>query len=161
VGEISDDVPPATDSSGAASRKPARVPVPPRAAQQWRGQRLGLPESGPSSLAPASRRIGGFAVDILLAGLVAALFTTPDLPRNWSLLAFVIEYFGFVLLFGQTPGMRLRGMRVIRVDRPARIGVGGALVRTLALAVLVPALIWDADGRGLHDRLSRTAVVLA
>jgi uncharacterized RDD family membrane protein YckC len=161
VGEISDDVPPAPDSSGASGRRPGPDAVPASAAEEWRGQRLGLPEAGPGSLAPAGRRIGGFVVDIVLAGLVAALFTAPDLPRNWSLLAFVVEYFGFVLLFGQTPGMRLRGMRVVRVDRPARIGAGAALVRTVALALLVPALIWDADGRGLHDRLSRTAVVLA
>jgi uncharacterized RDD family membrane protein YckC len=145
VGQISDDVPPAAESSG----------------RGWRGARLGLPETGPNSVATPGRRIGGFGVDIVLAGLVAALFTAPALPRNWSVLAFVVEYFGFVLLFGQTPGMRLLGLRVIRVDRPARIGPGAALLRTLALTVLIPALIWDADGRGLHDRISRTAVVQA
>jgi len=29
------------------------------------------------------------------------------------------------------------------------------------LALLVPALIWDADGRGVHDRLTGTAVIRA
>jgi hypothetical protein len=31
--------------------------------------------------------------------------------------------------------------------------------RTLLLFLLVPALIYDRNGRGLHDRLTDTAVV--
>jgi uncharacterized RDD family membrane protein YckC len=34
-----------------------------------------------------------------------------------------------------------------------------ALVRTILLMLLIPAVIWDRDQRGLHDRLARTAVV--
>jgi hypothetical protein len=35
------------------------------------------------------------------------------------------------------------------------------LVRTVLLMLLVPAVIWDRDGRGLHDRLTESAVVRA
>jgi uncharacterized RDD family membrane protein YckC len=35
------------------------------------------------------------------------------------------------------------------------------LVRTVLLFLLVPAVVFDRDGRGLHDRLSDTAVVRA
>jgi len=90
---------------------------------------------------------------------VASLFTAPELPRNWSLVAFLAEYVVFGAAFGQTPGMRLFGLRLIRVDRPARVGVPRILVRTSLLVLLVPALVWDADGRGLHERFSQTAVV--
>ena len=57
--------------------------------------------------------------------------------------------------------MNLFGIRVIRVDRPTRVTVLDAAVRTILLLLLVPAFIWDKDGRGLHDRVTRTAVVLA
>ena len=126
-----------------------------------RGRRLGLPESGPGSLAPGGHRLGAFLADIALSALVAGLFTAPELPRNWSLVAFLAEYLVFGAAFGQTPGMRLLGLRLVRVDRPARVGPIRVVARTLLLALLVPALIWDADGRGLHDRFTQTAVVRA
>jgi uncharacterized RDD family membrane protein YckC len=127
--------------------------------QEWRGQQLGLPADGPASLAPPGPRFGALVVDALLAGLVAAFFTVPEAPRNWSVLAFLIEYTFFVAAFGQTPGMRVVGLRVIRVDRPARITPLQAVIRAVLLALLIPALFWDRDQRGLHDRLSSTAVV--
>ena len=42
-----------------------------------------------------------------------------------------------------------------------RIDLGRALVRTALLCLLVPAVVFDRDGRGLHDRLTDTAVVRA
>jgi len=128
-------------------------------ARTWRGQRLGLPASGPGSLAEYGPRLGAFIADIVLSALVAGLFTAPELPRNWSLVAFLAEYVVFGALFGQTPGMRLFGLRLVRVDRPARIGPLRVVARTALLALLVPALIWDADGRGLHERFTQSAVV--
>jgi uncharacterized RDD family membrane protein YckC len=130
-------------------------------AGSWRGRRLGLPPAGPGSLAEYGPRLAAFGIDIVLSALVAGLFTAPDLPRSWSLVAFAAEYVVFGAVFGQTPGMRLVGLRLVRVDRPARVGVVRAVVRTGMLVLLVPALIWDADGRGLHERFSQTAVVRA
>jgi hypothetical protein len=34
------------------------------------------------------------------------------------------------------------------------------LLRTVLMCLAVPALIWDRDGRGLHDRTARCVVVL-
>ena len=118
-----------------------------------------LPEAGPGSLAPAGPRLGGFLVDVVLSALIATLFTAPDLPRNRSLLVFAVLYFGFTVLVGQTPGMRLVKLRVVRLDRRGPVGVWRAAVRTLGVILLVPALIRDRDGRALHDRLTQTAVV--
>ena len=121
----------------------------------------GLPETGPGSLAPAGPRLGAFLVDVVLSGLVATLFTAPDLPRNRSLLVFAVLYFGFTVLVGQTPGMRVVRLRVVRLDRQAPVGVWRAAVRTLGVILLVPPLLRDRDGRGVHDRLTQTAVVRA
>jgi uncharacterized RDD family membrane protein YckC len=119
----------------------------------------GLPDSGPGSIAPAAPRLGAFLIDVVLSSVVALLFTAPELPRNRSLLVFAVLYFGFTVLVGQTPGMRLLKLRVVRTDRPATVGLWRAAVRTAGVILLVPALLRSADGRGLHDRLTQTAVI--
>jgi uncharacterized RDD family membrane protein YckC len=126
-----------------------------------RGRRLGLPAGGPGSLAPLTARVVAFAVDALASALVAGLFTAPALPKNWSLLAFFCEYSFFTATFGQTPGMRLARVGVVRADGSGRVGLGRAVVRTVLLMAVVPALIWDADRRGLHDRATDTVTVRA
>jgi hypothetical protein len=149
----------AAGAGGAAPGAGRAAPGAGGAAPGWRGSRLGLPTDGPGSLASAGQRFAGFAADVLLSALVAGLFTAPALPRDWSLVAFAAEYLVFTVAFGQTAGMRLVGLRVIRLDRPARLDPLRAALRTLLLVLLVPVLIWDADGRCLHDRFSQTAVV--
>ena len=39
------------------------------------------------------------------------------------------------------------------------VGFGRALVRGLLIALVIPPLFTDTDLRGLHDRLTNTAVV--
>jgi uncharacterized RDD family membrane protein YckC len=121
----------------------------------------GPPETGPGSIAPLAPRLGAFLIDILLSSVVALLFTAPELPRNRSLLVFAVLYFGFTVLVGQTPGMRLLKLRVVRTDRPAPVGLWRSAVRTVGVILLVPAVLRSADGRSLHDRLTQTAVVRA
>jgi uncharacterized RDD family membrane protein YckC len=123
--------------------------------------RVDLPESGPGSVAPAGPRLAAFLVDVIMSALVAGLFTAPELPRNRSLLVFVVAYFVFTVLVQQTPGMRLLKLRVARVDRPAPVGVWRAVVRTVGVVLLVPVLLRDRHGRSLHDRITQTAVVRA
>jgi len=157
-------------SGPAAAGEGSRDTAPP-------GARLGLPEDGPGSLAPSGRRVLAYLVDALASALVASAFTAPELPRNWSLLVFVVEYVVLLTLAGQTVGMRLLGLRVARVGArvgatrgggpggagagSAGIGVPRALARTALLVLLVPALVTDRDGRGLHDRAAGVAVVRA
>jgi uncharacterized RDD family membrane protein YckC len=49
-------------------------------------------------------------------------------------------------------------MRVVPL-KPAWIGVWRPIVRTVLLALFVPALITDRDRRGIHDRLAGTVLV--
>jgi uncharacterized RDD family membrane protein YckC len=124
-----------------------------------RGASLGLPPEGPGSLATFTSRAGAFVVDAIAAALVAGLFTAPELPGNWSLLSFGLVTVVTLVLFGQTPGMRLLGLRLAHPRPGARLAVWRAVVRTALLMLLLPALVVDADGRGLHERLTDTAVV--
>jgi uncharacterized RDD family membrane protein YckC len=138
--------------------------------QAYRGQRLGLPETGSGSLSTTGVRLLAFIVDALASALVAALFvqifrhgggTTAKLPGSWSLIPLALDYVAGLLLGGRTLGMYLLGLRVIRVDRPLPVGPVRAILRTVMLFILVPAVVWDRDGRGLHDRFTDTAVVRA
>ncbi len=64
-----------------------------------------------------------------------------------------------VRLFEFTPGQFALGLRVASIDDRQHVGLGRAAVRGLAIALVIPALFVDGDGRGLQDRLTATAVV--
>jgi uncharacterized RDD family membrane protein YckC len=131
----------------------------PPSQQRVRGASLGLPPAGPGSLASFSTRVVAYLADAVIAAVLAALFTVPNPPGYWSLLSFGIVYVLSLVAFGQTPGMRLLGLRLAHPREGERLAPWRAVVRTALLMLLVPALVVDADGRGLHDRLTDTAVV--
>ena len=133
--------------------------VPPPSQERVRGASLGLPADGPGALASFGTRLLAFCVDAVGSALVAGLFTAPDLPGNWSLAAFAAITVLTLIAFGQTPGMRLFGLRLAHPRQGHRLAPWRAVVRTALLCLLVPALVVDSDGRGLHDRLTDTAVV--
>ncbi|MDQ0953016.1 putative RDD family membrane protein YckC [Streptomyces phaeochromogenes] len=127
----------------------------------YRGEQLGLPESGPGSIARPGRRLAALAVDWGLCLLIAYGLITDGYGQatgNWALAVF----FGVSVLtvgtIGFTPGKRLFGLRVLALDT-GTVNPLRALLRTVLLCVALPALIWDRDGRGLHDRLARTVEV--
>ncbi|MEU3182926.1 RDD family protein [Streptomyces sp. NPDC006923] len=127
----------------------------------YRGERLGLPEEGPGSVAPLGRRVGALMVDWALCVLIAyGLLAGGDWQAsgNWALGILLVLSLLTVGTVGSTPGKRLFGLRVVAEDG-GRLGPGRVLVRTVLLCVAVPALVWDRDGRGLHDRLARAVQV--
>jgi uncharacterized RDD family membrane protein YckC len=123
------------------------------------GRALGLPEDGVGSVASMSRRIGAFVIDIVLSALDAWWMTAPEAPGNTSLSVWAVMTVVTVGLFGITPGQAALGIRVV----PLRAGgafVGlWAIPRTVLIFLIVPPLLLDANGRGLHDRLCRTVVL--
>jgi uncharacterized RDD family membrane protein YckC len=50
------------------------------------------------------------------------------------------------------------GIRVAPLGGSAFVGAW-AILRTALVFLVVPPLLTDADGRGLHDRLCRTIVI--
>lgn len=127
----------------------------------YRGQQLGLPEEGPGSIARPGRRLGALAVDWAMSVLIASRLITQSYEQstsNWALLVFFVMSALTVGTIGFTPGKRLFGLRVVAVDT-GRVHPLRALLRTALLCLAVPALVWDRDGRGLHDRLAKTVEV--
>jgi uncharacterized RDD family membrane protein YckC len=141
--------------------------VTPSPAATYRGAALGLPAQGPGALAPTGRRVAAFLIDAVASALVAGLFVHHEgrgiashAPGLWSLVPFAIDYLAGLLLAGRTLGMLLTGLRVVRVDADLAVNPWRAVVRTALLILLVPALFFDRDGRGYHDRITDTAVIV-
>lgn len=127
----------------------------------YRGERLGLPEHGPGSVAPLGRRFGALFTDWALCMLIAYGLLSGgnwQASGNWALGVLFVLSLLTVGTVGFTPGKRLFGLRVV-AENGGRIGPGRVLVRTALLCLAVPALVWDRDGRGLHDRLARAVQV--
>ena len=127
----------------------------------YRGQQLGLPEEGPGSIARPGRRLGAIAVDWGICLLIAYGLITDGYGQatsNWALLLFFVMSVLTVGTVGFTPGKRLFGLRVVVLET-GTVNPLRALLRTALLCLAVPALIWDRDGRGLHDRLAGTVEV--
>ncbi|GAB3891188.1 RDD family protein [Microbispora bryophytorum subsp. camponoti] len=142
-------------------RRPGSGPAGRRGGPGLSGERLGLPEQGPGAVAGWGRRVGAVVVDWLLCTWAIAgglLRVQGNDIGAVGLGVFAAEYVLLVGTIGMTLGMRLFGIRVAALDG-GRPPFSSVLVRTLLLCLAVPALIWDRDRRGLHDRASRTVVV--
>jgi len=133
---------------GARGRAPGEV-------QEYAGQRLGRPRSGPGSVAGFGARIVAYLIDSLACAVISyGLFRA----QVWTLVIFAVEVLVLTALAGGSAGQIARGLRVVRLDgRP--LGLPRAALRTVLLLLLVPALIWDRDGRGLHDKAADSVVV--
>ncbi len=72
---------------------------------------------------------------------------------------FLAELTLFTWLVGASFGQRLLGIAVVRLDGGGAPGLTRAFLRSVQICLLVPAVVWDRDGRGLHDRSVGTVVV--
>lgn len=128
--------------------------------QDFRGQRLGLPESGPGSVASVGARLIALAIDWAAAMLIARFFTAVGTDAfAWLTLAiFAGQTTLLQWLMGSSFGQRVTRVAVVRVDG-GRLGIVPLALRTALLCLVIPALVWDRDTRGLHDRAVRTVCV--
>jgi uncharacterized RDD family membrane protein YckC len=129
------------------------------------GSRLGLPQRGPGSVARFGRRLVGVMIDWLLCSLVAAALwgysiTGGDSGSFKPLVIFAVQHLILVGTIGFTIGHRVVGLRVVRLGGGLP-GFVPALARTVLLVLAIPALIWDRDDRGLHDKVAGTVVIRA
>ena len=130
-------------------------------AHEYPGERLGLPREGSGSIGRLGRRVGALFIDYGAAYLISGFF-------GWDPLAILALFAAIQLVFLPTlqgsPGHRLFGLRLVRVDGAAEgagawVGLWRPIVRTALLIVVIPAVIWDADQRGLHDKVAGTVLL--
>lgn len=122
----------------------------------WVGKRLGLPESGPGSLAKMGRRSIALALDWAIALMVSGAFFNGD--NTATLGFFMLEQWLLVATLGNSFGHLAAGLRVKKLDG-SHVGIVPSLIRIGLILLVIPAVIWDADNRGLHDKAAKTILV--
>lgn len=96
------------------------------------------------------------AIDWGTAILISVAFFSYD---GWATLAvFAVAQIVLLLTANGSAGHLLLGLRVVPVAG-GYLGVWRPFVRTLLLCLVIPAVIWDRDQRGMHDRLAGTVLV--
>ncbi len=137
-----------------------------RAEGSWPGRRYGLPEDGEGAVATTGSRFAALLVD-LIAGTLIAAFVNGFVDDPSFLVRTVVVDGSLVLpvivlqaLTGQSLGMKLIGIRVARAAAPDQVpGFLPAAIRTALLVLVLPAVLLDRDGRGLHDKAAGTIVL--
>ena len=123
----------------------------------WPGKRLGLPESGSGSLAKVGRRGLALGLDWALSMMVSQAFFAGDATA--TLLAYAVVQWLMVATLGASFGHLIFRMRVRKLDG-SPVGLIASLIRVGLILLVIPATIWDADNRGLHDKAAKTVLVL-
>lgn len=123
---------------------------------------MSRPDTGAGAVAHFGPRLLAFVVDGALSVLVAVVagYRPPGSGYNVAVyVVFLAIEFVFVSLAGQTPGMRVAGVVVVRAGDGGKPRPQWVAVRTVLLAAVVPALFVDSTGRAMHDRAAGLATL--
>ncbi len=106
-----------------------------------------------------ARRMAALALDWLACYFIVAALSggIGHMGPNQSLLVlglFFAQLWILISLAGASLGHRIFGMRVVRFEDGGAITPLQALIRTLLLVLVVTAVTFDDDGRGIHERMS-------
>jgi uncharacterized RDD family membrane protein YckC len=123
---------------------------------QWPGKNIGLPAEGPRSIARIGRRLVALAIDWAFAVVVSIAFFNYDSLATLGV--FVTAQIVLLITANGSFGHLIMGMRVVP-RAGGTLSFWRPIVRTLLMALVIPAVIWDADQRGMHDRLAGTLLV--
>jgi uncharacterized RDD family membrane protein YckC len=126
------------------------------APSRYPGERLGMPESGRGSVGRLGRRLAGVAIDWAIAVLLSVAFFRYDPVA--TLVIFVVLQIAFIPTIGGSLGHRIVGLRVAPLAG-GYVGLWRPILRSVLLAIVIPAVVWDSDQRGFHDKIAGTILV--
>lgn len=111
-------------------------------------------------MARPGRRIAALAIDWALAYAASALFFSADGFVNGFATTglFVALQILFIPTIGGSVGHRLVGLYVVPLAG-GWVGPWRPIVRSVLLGLVIPALVWDSDQRGFHDKVAGTVLV--
>jgi uncharacterized RDD family membrane protein YckC len=95
-------------------------------------------------------------IDWLPCAMAAQLLTSN--PAFSALALFAAVTAVSIGIAGRTIGHAAAGLRVSLLDG-RRAGFGAGVIRTVLLCLAIPPVVYDADGRGLHDRAVGTIML--
>lgn len=111
-------------------------------------------------VARAGRRFLALTIDWLMSWAVGSIFFEQNQGRPfWIALVFFLQIFILTSTTGASAGQRLLKLRVLRYPELEPLGIGATLLRTLLILLVIPAVVYDNEGRGLHDRIVGSAVM--
>ena len=113
------------------------------------------------------RRFIALSIDWLMSYVIAIGFFAGSgsfLERSHQgrvpvLIIFFAQSLIFLTFGGATTGHRLLGMKVVRFSDGGLPTPWQALIRTTLIVLVITAITFDEDGRGIHERLSRTRLI--
>ena len=108
------------------------------------------------------RRMLGVLIDWLMSYAIAIGFFVEFGEPSMEAVVFLIftaQYLLFAALGGATPGHRVVGLKIVRFSDGAMPTPLQALIRTGLLVLIVTAITFDHNGRGINERLSNTVLV--
>jgi uncharacterized RDD family membrane protein YckC len=101
-------------------------------------------------------RILALVIDWLPCSVAAQLLTANPAFSALALFAAITAF--SIGIAGRTIGHAVGGCRVALLDG-RRAGLSAAVIRTVLLCLLIPPVVYNTDGRGLHDRAAGTVVL--
>lgn len=109
------------------------------------------------------RRLAAITLDWLACyAIVAALSGgIGQMVPSRSLLilgVFFTEVAVLTALTGASLGQKIFGLRVVRFNDGGQISPFQALIRTVFLVLVVTAVTYDENGRGIHERISKSVL---
>jgi uncharacterized RDD family membrane protein YckC len=120
-----------------------------------------LPAAGPHSVARVGRRVLALIIDWAIAVAITCVvfgYTLLDYDGFRVLMIFVGLQIVLTITMGGSIGYRLLGLRLITITG-GWVGFWRPIVRALLLGIVLPALVWDSDQRGFHDKIAGTVLI--
>jgi uncharacterized RDD family membrane protein YckC len=108
------------------------------------------------------RRMLGLLIDWALCYFITwGFFAEPGTGAFTPIVYFLYlgQYLFFTILGGATPGHRFVGLRIVRFSDGQLPTPKQALIRTALLAIVVTAITFDENGRGINERFSGTVLI--
>lgn len=126
---------------------------------KWPGERLGLPDTGPRSVARIGRRFAAIAIDWAIASVLSLLVPAQGSAAAFATLGiFALLQIVFIPTIGGSIGHRVMGLRVVPLAG-GWVGWWRPILRTFLILLVIPVLVWDSDQRGFHDKIAGTVLV--
>ena len=108
------------------------------------------------------RRMLGVLIDWLMSYAIAIGFFVEFGESSMGAVVFLVftaQYLIFTALGGATPGHRIMGLKIVRFSDGQMPTPIQALIRTSLLVIILTAITFDHNGRGINERLSNTVLV--
>jgi hypothetical protein len=110
------------------------------------------------------RRLAAITIDWLASYAIAFSFFAGggnysqriEGTRFTTAMIFIAEYAILIALTGASFGHRLLRLKVVDFNHGGMPSVRQVLIRTGLMALVITAITYDEDGRGIHERFSQT-----